>query len=46
VPTPVFPSVPLAGWRYPAVSNHSATFAEITSAQGERNVQFALKFYF
>jgi hypothetical protein len=30
----------------PARNVNSATFAEITSAQGERNVQFALKFYF
>jgi hypothetical protein len=27
-------------------SVNSATFGEITSAQGERNIQFALKFYF
>ena len=27
-------------------SVNSATFGEITAAQGERNVQFALKFYF
>ena len=30
----------------PARNVTSATFAEINSAQGERNIQFALKFYF
>ncbi|MBI3697288.1 MAG: TonB-dependent receptor [Acidobacteria bacterium] len=30
----------------PVVSVQSATFGEITNAQGERNIQFGLKFYF
>ncbi len=30
----------------PSNSVTSATFGEVTSSKGERNIQFALKFYF